>query len=262
MQYADRAKATAFASWAEQQALELVAFASGSDSPIPSNWNELFLQAVMGLCESVDTRYTRQEKMFIQNLVDQKLVCSTGSPGMTTILRLASMQATSVIQFIQSPIESSSPRLFNIGGARDAGTGRKSHPPELWQRLLRLLEDLLQTADHVLLPSKANLLKETGFQVSGIWQHDPELSVRYERERIRRAREHTGAKYTRTLASAFDLLREAQIQGRDVCIRNDGRTLSKLRGVSKHVAERALNAAIVSRSIIQRHTGPGLAGRS
>lgn len=243
-------KLSPYSAWSERQALEVVAFASRPDTAVPADWGELYSHALINLYDGLDHRYTRAERIFVHNLIETRSALSTANPGMKSLLRLASIQATSLVEFIQAPVELSSPRLFNIGGAKDPYTGRRTYPIENWLAVKAALEKLLATEEYVVLPSKRKIVRETGLAVSGLWQHFPELAVNYQLERKRRALLAAGKAYRRIFEGALAIVRSRQRKGLTVHVRRDGAELRKSLNAPKHVAEQALHAAIASNGIL------------
>lgn len=245
-QSAPQVELSRFATWCQEQALDLVSFISNPDSKLPDDWGRLYVHSVTRLNEELDERYVRQEKRFIRNIAEHSVVArgSSARPSFHTLLRLASIQAVQLVDFLQAPIEHGSPRLLDIGGAKDATATRRTRPADHWKKAKQVLDDFLSTGEHVLMPSKAALLSELGLGTSGFWQHFPELSVAYERERRRRALLHKGQTYKKTLEAAIELVRSLQLQGCPVHVRQEGVELMAKQGVSKHTAEMAIHAAI------------------
>ncbi|MBC8063328.1 MAG: TniQ family protein [Chlorobia bacterium] len=238
-----------FGEWAQRQALDLVTFATEPSTEVPEAWNEQYCHAITRLSEGLDGRYTRTERLLVRGLVEHKNVLTTASPGMKTLLRLAAMQATTVVDYVRAPVENSSPRLLNIGGAKDVRLRRRSVAKQDWDQIRRLLETLLGTDEYVLLPSKRALLAQTDLAVSGLWQHDPLLAVRYEQERKRRSSLFSGKAYRCAIEGALALVKARRECGKEVHIRRDGAMLMAQKKIPKHAAERALHAALVSHDI-------------
>lgn len=246
IQLGEASKHSKYAKWCQRQVLDLVGFASNPATSVPDSWSELYCRALTGLSQSMDRRYSRTERLFVADRAVHTIKSSGALPGLDTLLRVAAIQATSLVELIQSPVECSSHRLLDIGGAKDAIRGRRNHPIEQWKTVGQALLDLLKTPDSVMLPSKRAILRQTGLSVSGLWQHDAVLAVRYEQERARRNKLAGFQTKTCALEWATALVRSRQERGQSVHIRRDGAELMKQKGVSKHTAERALNAAAAS----------------
>lgn len=254
MQSAPRLELPRFATWCQEQALDLVSFVSNPDSKLPQDWGRLYVHSVTRLNEGLDERYVRQEKRFIRNIAEHSVVARGPSarPSFHTLLRLASIQAVQLVDYLQAPIEHGSPRLLDIGGAKDATATRRNRPEELWQRAKQVLQSFLSTGEHVLLPSKTRILTDLGLGTSGFWQHFPDLSVAYEQERRRRALLQKGQSYKKALAAALELVQTHQAQLRPVQIRKHGADLGTQHSVPKHLAERAIHAALEMQAIFDQ----------
>lgn len=102
-----------YASWCQKQVLELVAFASNPESSIPSDWGERYVHSVTRLNEGMDGGYVRQERRFVRNIAEHTAVrvAKSAIPSLNSILRLASIQAVGVVDYLQAPVEHGSPRL-------------------------------------------------------------------------------------------------------------------------------------------------------
>jgi hypothetical protein len=237
-----------FASWCQTQILNLVAFATDPDSDLEETWSDSYVHSVVRLSEGADNGYTREERRFIRNIAEHHAINST-YPSIGTLLRIASIQATSLVEYLKAPVELGSPRLFNIGGVKDPGKARRNKPSNLWKEAHEALKTLLLTEETVLLPSKRELLSQVGVSASGLWQHDPELSVQYDRERRRRAQIHQGQSYKRAVEAAQALIRDRNVALDSVNIRREGATLMASLGISKHLAESALHSAITTQRI-------------
>jgi hypothetical protein len=228
--------------------LKLVEFVSNPDSSLPEGWEELYVHSVTRINEALDTGYTREERRFVRNIAEHHAI-NSAFPSIGTLLRLSSIQAVSLVDYLQAPVEHGSPRLFNIGGAKDPGIGRRNHAATDWSSTKQVIEALLQTEEHVLLPSKKSLLAESALGVSGFYQHFPELSVEYERERRRRAHLHEGQNYRLAVVSANSLIRARKANSQAVNVRREGAELMKTLGIPKHLAEKAVHSAMVALDI-------------
>ena len=130
IQRAKPLRLSTYAEWCQRQAIELVCFATLPETVVPDTWGELYCHGITRLCEALDDRYTRAERLLVQRLADHRNGSTSAAPAIESLLRLAAMQATTVVEMIKAPVESNSPRLFNIGGAKDAGRGRRNHPKQ------------------------------------------------------------------------------------------------------------------------------------
>ena len=241
-----------YASWCEEQVLLLVAYLSDPDSAPPEeNWRKLYLHGMTRLSESTRKQYTPKELRFVR---EQMKCLSKGMmprPRLDSLLRAAAIQAVTIVDMVIAPIESCSPRLFNIGGANDPCVSRRDHSESEWLLLKDIVEKLMETDKCVLLPSKRSLFRGTGLTPSGFWQHFPDLSVNYEVERKRRTMHDRGERFHLTLKAAEQMISSRLTTGKDVQVRRDGKILMDKFGVSKANAERAINAALVTNDIFR-----------
>ena len=240
---------SAYDKWVENQLLHLIAFVSAPDATaLPSNWKELFLHAMVPLRDA-STSYTRQERYFFEKLLERHLEFPKSLPTLSTLLRLASIQACDLVGLVTDPIGSCSPRLLNIGGVSGLGGERKNYSPEIWAAAEKAAREYLRTDETIPLPSKPELCRVFSLPPSGFWQHFRELSCKYTVERQRRIRLAHARKVEWAISAAKNIVKERLASGEAVRIREDGSKIMRQFGAPKAVVEKALKDAIAEMCI-------------
>lgn len=236
---------TPFQAWCEKQLLQFVIYATDVDEQQPDeSWADMYARGLVRLSSAERGTYSYSEVVFIRATAKRNAEYPDNRPTMSTLLRLASIQAVDLVSFIKAPLESCSPRLLNIGGAKDRGRGRHNHSQESWLKVKEVVERLLATNQDVLLSSKKSLLRSTGLTPAGFWQHFPELSVQYELERGRRDKLAREIQYRRAFEAAERLVKQKMYIGEAIQVRRDGAQLMASERLSKAIAERAIHAAM------------------
>jgi hypothetical protein len=232
---------------------KLVAFATDLSLTMPGeSWRQSFVDAVQQLAEFDRSGYTRDESDFLGKAARHHLKRPDRLPSITKLLRLASIQAVDLIDFVNSPKECCSARMPNVSAAVGFQKRRRAHRRRAWSELKLLVEELLTTADDVLLPSKIRLLGTRGLAPSGLWQHWPGLARQYGAERSRRAALAKEQCYGRAFKAAVLRVRTLRDLGEAVEIRREGARLMQEHRLSKHQAERAIHAAMASHDMFAR----------
>lgn len=233
----------AVSEWRHAQMLEVVAFATDPDADLPDSvWLHRYAAGLTGLVARHDA-YATQERNDLRALAKRMRQKPDSAPSMVSLLRVAAIQSVSVVELLRSPVQACSPRLLNVG---DAGEERRKRQQRLHRRWLEgksRIESLLRSDVSSVLPSKKHVFKELGLAQPGFWQHFPDLAIRYEKERMRRAQWAKQQREAAALQAALRLFEERRRLSLPVAVRADSLTIRMQTGASKEACERALRAA-------------------
>ena len=140
------------------------------------NWSGL-----LELAKSAMEGYSRGDREFVREH-------KGGGVSFAKLLKLASMQACSLVDLVRAPEEMLSPRLAVTGGVPTPRIRRVVIAPGLLAQVERHLEDLLATDERTKLPTKRAVFREFGLECNRVWRMYPGLSAVYSAELTRRKR--------------------------------------------------------------------------
>ena len=186
--------------WCEKQALDFAAATTSSEFELDeSNWMLGYHAGVQALARSTMEDYQLQERIFVrENLRQHEKV------RFKTLLKIASMQACTLMDLIERPAEMLSPRLPRIGQVLAPRVRRTHFPGELLAQMKAYLEALIASDVSVSLPSKRAVCRKFNLDCGILWRAYPELSFAYSAAR----RKHSEGRRDRENAAASA---EAQI---------------------------------------------------
>ena len=238
-------QAEPFAAWREQQLFELVEYATGSDSLVPTKeWVSRFHLGIERLMCSLE-QYTQAERSLIRAISKRSRKNPETRPSLNTLLGLSVMQAKDVVDVLRAPDVVLTPRLLDIGGVRVERDKRRTLSRPALIRAKKLLDDLLQLPPEAELPSVVSLMRYESVESVQIWRADRSLLARYQKERRRRKARSKSRLERRALFEARRLVEELLARAVVPEIRRDGAQIMISTGATKEVAEQALRSVLL-----------------
>lgn len=228
---------------------QLIEYATDPNEDEPDeNWSAKLGDGLVKLRDADHRLYSRSERTFVTEMVERAVAYRSYRPSLDSLLRVASIQAVGVVDLIRSPAERCSPRLFDVGRVTIGGHQRKTVHAGRWAEIKDVVEKALRSEEREWLPTKQALLRPYGLSPSGFWQHFPDLSAQYERERALRVATKWASDNQRAIATARRLVEKRLRRGQKVHVRTSGAVLMRALRISKATAESAMNVALGRRA--------------
>ena len=237
---------SAFEKWRVEQMHELIAFCTRADDlAIPKEWTRTFGAGVMHLRQD-GREYSKQERMALKvawRAVGEK---PFGRPSLTSLLRVASIQAVSVVDLIQRPEESLAPRMLTAESISTPTAPKVMGLRGSWIGLSNAMERFIEKKDSIYLPPLRWLTNAFNLSAAGVWSHYPELALAYKNAQLQMVRRKSENLKSRALSTALDIVSSNESRGVRSFVRRDGLEVSLRVGVSKEVAEQSIRLVIAS----------------
>ena len=232
-------KGSAYERWCEEQALELIAATASDEFDVHyADWTARFHAGAKALSASPMEDYQIQEREYVrEDLVTREKV------RFKTLLKIASMQACSLVDLIRRPEEMLSPRLPKVGQVVTPRVGRVKIPEVVLEQVKARIEALIASDTTVQIPSKASVFKDFKFACPRIWRMHPELSVAYSAELRKRSKQRKDQQNVTASTEAAILLRALLLSGGGASNRALTDCIQACSGVTRQAAEFGLRVA-------------------
>lgn len=236
----------AYEEWRVQQMYELISFCSRPDDlAISENWTQVFGDSLMRLRHD-GCDYSEHEKRVLKSALRALGNKMAGRPSLTALLRVAGIQAVSVVDLLQRPQESLAPRLLTAESITIAMApkimGLKGH----WIGLGNAMRRLIDKKESLYLPPLRWLTNAFNVSAAGVWQHHAELAHTYKGLRAQMLLEKSHSLKSRALTIALDVVSSNESRGFRTFVRKDGQEVALRAGVSKEIAEQSIRFVVAS----------------
>lgn len=237
---------SAFEKWRVEQMHELIAFCTRTDDlAIPEEWTQIFGAGLVRLRRD-GREYSKQERTALKvawRAVGEK---PFGRPSLTSLLRVASIQAVSVVDLLQRPEESLAPRMLTAEPVSTPTSPKVMGLRGSWIGLSNAMERLLEKKDSIYLPPLRWITNAFNLSSAGVWIHYPELALAYKNAQLQMVRRKSENMKSRALNVALDIVSSNESRGVRSFVRRDGLEVSLRTGVSKEVAEQSIRLVVAS----------------
>lgn len=236
----------AYEEWRVQQIHELISFCTRpGDLEISADWTRVFGNSLRQLSQD-GCDYSDNERRVLKSALRALGNQMDGRPSLTALLRVAGIQAVNVVDLLQRPQESLSPRLPTAESIIIATAPKIMGLKGQWIGLGNAIRRLIDKKESVYLPPLRWLTNAFNVSAAGVWQHHAELAHTYKDLRAQMLQGRSQVQKRRALTIALDIVSSNESRGARTFVRRDGQEVSLRAGVSKEIAEQSIRFVAAS----------------